>query len=108
MNNDEKGKNRLRTFALERWEVERVDGQARANAITILIMLHHLGVDIAPLIPEARGWAGADGFLTGEVNDVESVVSGKLDALNLARDVLALDWKANAKRVAARIGAKHD
>lgn len=92
-------KTRLVTFCRERWEIEREDVEGKDNAVTVAVLLHHLGEDVRHHEAEIRRWGKDDERYVGEANDLKEIMSGELDSLSDAKRLIGLGWRENAERI---------
>lgn len=101
---DDRVKQRLRVFALERFEVESRQQDVDLVAEP-LSLLHHLGEpDVGERVREARALCKRGDFLDGELNDLEHELRGDVDSLERPRQLVKDDWKATARNLEAHLG----
>lgn len=95
---DRATKERLVVFARERWEVEKNERKGPALLASPLFLLLAAGEpDIPELVREARALCRRGDDLDREINDIEAILRGEMDALELVRANAACDWRASVR-----------
>ncbi len=96
---DEGVKERLKTFALERYEVEKSSPEGPELIYEPLFLLHYLGEgSVGAKLREARGLCGRGDLLDRNLNDLEASMAGE-DFLSLTREIVKEDWKATVRNL---------
>ncbi len=107
---DAQVKERLRTFALERWEVERSWPKPELLDEP-LYLLYFLGdTKLGERVREARSLCRPGEQVYAQLDDVENLMRGGMDFLDRARQIVGEDWKATARHLerAFNVGASRE